>query len=142
MISDLQALRSFIAVVERGSVVAAARECGYSPAAVSRQLGRLQRKLGVTLFEPVGRGIRPTAHGVRLAEEARVFVAEARRFEDAARALAGTAASVPRGETCGPCQPTTRTSGTTASSTTSGAVASPRSAYRPHLTVRSSPASC
>ncbi|MBD8023298.1 LysR family transcriptional regulator [Microbacterium gallinarum] len=88
MIDDLHTLRSFVAVVDCGSVVAAARHRGYSTAAVSRQLGRLQRRLGVRLFEPAGRGIRATDEGRRLADEARQLITQVRIFEDAASAIA------------------------------------------------------
>lgn len=88
MSTDLHALRSFVAVVECGSVVGAARRSGYSAAAVSRQLGRLQRRLGVKLFVPAGRGIRATDEALQLAQEARRLFVEVRRFERAAGALA------------------------------------------------------
>ena len=89
MIADIRALRSMVEVVDRGSVVAAARACGYSPAAVSRQLARLQNRIGVTLFEPDGRGIRPNDRGMCVAEEARRLIAEVARFEGAmARVIA------------------------------------------------------
>jgi DNA-binding transcriptional LysR family regulator len=87
VISDIATLRSLVLVVERGSIVAAARECGYTPGAISRQLGRLQRRLGVNLFEPDGRGIRPNERCVRLADDARRLIAEVHRFDDAALAL-------------------------------------------------------
>ncbi|MCH6230896.1 LysR family transcriptional regulator [Microbacterium sp. CFH 31415] len=99
MITDLHTLRSFVAVVECGSVVAAARCRGYSAAAVSRHLGRLQRRLGVALFEPDGRGIRPTQHGLQLAEQARELIAEVRRFDAAVAAVAAAARA-------GGCSPT------------------------------------
>lgn len=93
MISDIPTLRSLIAVVDSGSVVEAARACGYSPAAVSRQLARLQARLGTRLLEAHGRGIRPTECGRVLAEEARRLIAEAGRFDEAALALARSAAT-------------------------------------------------
>lgn len=74
-------LRTFVAVVDHGSVIAAARECGYTPAAVSRQMSRLQRRLGVALFEPDGRGIRATAIAEELATGARRLLRESSEFD-------------------------------------------------------------
>lgn len=80
-------LQTFVAVLDNGSVMAAARECGYSPAAVSRQMSRLQRRLGVRLFEPDGRGIRPTAIAEELAVGARRLLAASALFDEHAREL-------------------------------------------------------
>ncbi len=78
---DLSVLKSFIAVIDSGSVVGAARERGYSPAAVSRQIAWLQRRLGVRFFEPQGRSIRPTGDALEFALRARELVDEVERFE-------------------------------------------------------------
>jgi DNA-binding transcriptional LysR family regulator len=78
---DLRVLKTFLAVIDSGSVVAAAREQGYSPAAVSRQIAWLQRRLAVRFFEPEGRSIRPTADALEFASRARELVHEADRFE-------------------------------------------------------------
>jgi DNA-binding transcriptional LysR family regulator len=78
---DLGVLKTFIAVIDTGSVVAAARERGYSPAAVSRQMAWLQRRLDVRFFEPAGRSIRPTTDALEFALRARELVDEADRFE-------------------------------------------------------------
>ena len=74
-------LKTFVAVVDCGSIVGAARARGYSPAAVSRQMGWLQRRLGVTFFEPEGRSIRATEAALEYAARAREFVDEVYRFE-------------------------------------------------------------
>ena len=73
-------LRTFLAVFDEGSVIGASRVCGFSPAAVSRQMGAFQRRTGLVLFEPAGRGIRPTAHAKRLADEARRVLDAAHDF--------------------------------------------------------------
>ncbi|WP_170285647.1 LysR family transcriptional regulator [Microbacterium rhizomatis] len=78
---DLGVLKTFLAVIDSGSVVAAARERGYSPAAVSRQIGWLQRRMGVRFFEPDGRSIRPTSDALEFAVRARELVDEVNRFE-------------------------------------------------------------
>jgi DNA-binding transcriptional LysR family regulator len=47
-------------------VAAAAARLGYTPPAVSQHLARLERDLGVALFDRVGGRLRPTGHGVAL----------------------------------------------------------------------------
>ena len=63
----MQVLR---AVVGDGSVTAAAARLGYTPSAVSQQIGALEREAGAELLERVGRGVRPTAAGLLLTEYA------------------------------------------------------------------------
>jgi DNA-binding transcriptional LysR family regulator len=58
------------AVVERGTLTAAATALGYTVSAVSQQLDQLEREAGSPLFEKAGRGVRPTAAGLLLAEHA------------------------------------------------------------------------
>ena len=48
---DLAALRSLEAVHEHGSVIAAATALGFTPSAVSQQIKRLERTLGLDLLE-------------------------------------------------------------------------------------------
>lgn len=78
---DLEILRTFIAVVDQGSVVGASRICGFTPSAVSRQMSGFQRRLGVTLFEPDGRGIRPTPIAYDISARARLLLEESVSFE-------------------------------------------------------------
>ncbi|WP_406197146.1 LysR family transcriptional regulator [Kitasatospora sp. NBC_01560] len=63
----LQVLRS---VVDSGSVSAAAAALGYTPSAVSQQVAALEKETGTALLERAGRGVRPTAAGLLLAEHA------------------------------------------------------------------------
>lgn len=74
-------LKTFVAVIDCGSIVGAARTTGYSAAAVSRQMSGLQRRVGVTFFEPHGRTIRATPAAVEYAARAREIVDEVNRFE-------------------------------------------------------------
>ena len=53
--------RCFLEVVERGTVAAAAGALGCTPSAVSQQVGKLERSLGVYLFDRVNGRLRPTA---------------------------------------------------------------------------------
>ncbi len=59
----LNQLRTFLAVVESGSVRAAAQDLVVTQAAVSASLAALQKSLGVALLEPDGRGLRLTTAG-------------------------------------------------------------------------------
>ncbi|MDP3347512.1 MAG: LysR family transcriptional regulator [Hydrogenophaga sp.] len=62
---------SFLAALDRGSLMAAARTLDTSQPTVGRHIGELEAQLGVVLFERTGRGLVPTAHAHRLAEAAR-----------------------------------------------------------------------
>jgi DNA-binding transcriptional LysR family regulator len=64
---DVPRLRVLRAVLADGSIHGAAASLGYTPSAVSQQLGALQRETGLQLVERRGRGIQPTAAGTRLA---------------------------------------------------------------------------
>lgn len=79
--ASLRLLKTLVAVFDTGSVRAAARERAYSPTAVSRQMSELQRQLGVALFVPNGRGIRPTPHAAQLVDKVRAVIAEADKLD-------------------------------------------------------------
>lgn len=68
---DGQGLRVFLAVLEKGSVTAAADSLGLSQSAVSHTLEKLRALLHDPLFVKSGRGIVATAHAASLAEPAR-----------------------------------------------------------------------
>ncbi|MFF1508561.1 LysR substrate-binding domain-containing protein [Streptomyces sp. NPDC058326] len=78
----MQVLR---AVVSSGSVTAAAAHLGYTPSAVSQQIGVLEKEAGIALLERFGRGVRPTAAGRLLTEHA---AAIGRQVAEAETALA------------------------------------------------------
>ncbi|TFD59623.1 LysR family transcriptional regulator [Cryobacterium sp. Hh38] len=67
---DANALRAVGAVHEFGSITAAAAALGYSQPAVSQQLKRLEKRLGLAVVERVGRGVRLTEAGLVLARHA------------------------------------------------------------------------
>lgn len=96
MITNVSVLQTFVAVIDSGSVIGAARERGYSAAAVSRQIGWLQRRLGVQLFVPEGRSIRPTPDAIVFVERCRDLVDEVRRFERYADRFAESAVAAQR----------------------------------------------
>lgn len=91
---DLSRLVFLSAVHRHGSVGAAARELGYTSSAVSQQVGKLEREVGVTLLEPVGRGVVLTDAALVLVEAA-VSIEAARevarsQLEELAGGLTGT----------------------------------------------------
>lgn len=89
-------LRSLVAVLDTGSIAAAARATGYSPAAVSRHLSGLEREFGVTLFERSARSMRPSVLSRVIGDKARLLLDEADQFEEEVRAVAGGRAGVVR----------------------------------------------
>ncbi len=73
------------AVVREGSITDAAAVLGHSVSTVSEQVSRLEAEAGSPLLEKAGRGVRPTAAGLLLAEHAERILAA---VEDAENALA------------------------------------------------------
>ncbi|HEX7814990.1 LysR substrate-binding domain-containing protein [Dyella sp.] len=65
------ALMAFEAAARHGSFARAADELSLTEGAISRQIGRLEGFLGVTLFERVGNRVRLLAHGERYATQVR-----------------------------------------------------------------------
>ena len=78
---DARRLEVLKAVVDAGSVTRAAADLGYTPSAVSQNLTALERDVKISLFERVGRGIRPTAAALLLAEHAQAVVAQLHEAE-------------------------------------------------------------
>ena len=68
---NLDQLRSFVTVIERGSFSAAADRLDLTQPAVSLQIRQLEKRLGVRLIERVGRRARPTPAGAELLVHAR-----------------------------------------------------------------------
>lgn len=91
---DLRRLRLLRELKVRGTVRGAAVELGYTAGAVSQQLGVLERELGLTLFERVGRNLRLTAAGELLADHANRLLEDA---EVAETEVASLAAGLPTG---------------------------------------------
>ena len=87
--ASLVQLRSFEAVVRLGGVGRAAAALHLAQPTVSTQLKELAAGLGLTLFEPQGRGLVPTAVGRRLAEAVRAMGLSWQQFEEDAAALQG-----------------------------------------------------
>ncbi len=67
----LDELQVFLAILEAGSMAAAAHKLGRSPSAVTRILATLEERVGLRLFERSTRRLTATGEGLRLAEQAR-----------------------------------------------------------------------
>ncbi|WP_188587019.1 LysR family transcriptional regulator [Gordonia jinhuaensis] len=72
----LDELRWFIAVADQGNLTAAADEVHVSQPTLSRMVARLERELGVALFERTGRGLELTRYGQVYLDRARRANAE------------------------------------------------------------------
>lgn len=81
-------MRAFVAVVEAGSLSAAARRLHVTQSAVSQTITALERQLGVQLLERGSTGVKATAAGMTLLTEARAVLA---RYDQAVVAVAGHA---------------------------------------------------
>jgi DNA-binding transcriptional LysR family regulator len=86
---DLRLLQTFREVALRGSFSLAAEELGFTQPAVSQQLAKLERHLGVKLLERTGRGVTLTAAGDALLAETDAVLGAARRAERTAQEAAG-----------------------------------------------------
>ncbi|MDO9092851.1 MAG: LysR family transcriptional regulator [Rubrivivax sp.] len=74
---DWNQLKAFLETAETGSLSAAARKLGLSQPTLSRQVAAIEKQLGVTLFERVGKLMVLTGTGLALLEHARVMGAAA-----------------------------------------------------------------
>ncbi len=86
---DWSLIRSFLAVLDGGSLLAAARTLRMSQPTLGRHITELESQLGAVLFERTGRGLLPTTTAVQLSLAARNMEAGALQL---ARTLAGAQA--------------------------------------------------
>lgn len=70
---DWSLVRSFLAVLDHGSLLGAARQLNASQPTIGRHVTELENHLGIVLFDRTGRGLIPTESALRLAESARVM---------------------------------------------------------------------
>src|SRR5690606_20660318 len=68
---DWTLVRSFLAVLDAGSLMGAARATGAVQPTLSRHVAELEAQLGTPLFERTGRGVVPTAAALAIADAAR-----------------------------------------------------------------------
>jgi DNA-binding transcriptional LysR family regulator len=86
---DWNLARSFLAALDHGSLLGAARSLHMSQPTVGRHIAELESQLGVLLFERTGRGLVPTATATQLAQSARAMEASAQQL---ARTVSGAQA--------------------------------------------------
>ncbi len=74
---DWSLIRSFLAALDHGSLLGAARALHASQPTIGRHIAELESQLGVVLFERTGRGLLASEVALRLAESARAMEAGA-----------------------------------------------------------------
>jgi DNA-binding transcriptional LysR family regulator len=84
---DLRHLRTFVAVAELGTVSKAALHLRIAQPALSRQIIGLEKELGLTLFDRIGRRLRLTGEGEQLLGNCRTLLAYAGSLADQAKEL-------------------------------------------------------
>ncbi len=89
----LQAMTTYVAVVDSGGFASAARKLSLSPPVVTRAVAELEERLGLRLLTRTTRVVRVTDAGARFAEDCRRILAD---IEEAETAATGTHAA-PRG---------------------------------------------
>lgn len=91
---DWDLYRSFLAVLDNGSLSGAARMLGLTQPTVSRQIGLLEQALGRTLFLRTPAGLSPSDAALAMAPQARAMAAAAaalrRAVSDPEDSVAGT----------------------------------------------------
>jgi DNA-binding transcriptional LysR family regulator len=85
---ELRRLRYLVAVADEGHITRAAERLGIQQPPLTRQIRQLEDELGVTLFERLPRGMRPTEAGRVVVEEARDVLARAERIRETAQRAA------------------------------------------------------
>ncbi len=70
---DWSLIRSFLAALDAGSLLGAARQLNSSQPTLGRHIAELESQLGLVLFERTGRGLVPTPFALQLAEPARTM---------------------------------------------------------------------
>jgi DNA-binding transcriptional LysR family regulator len=89
----LQAMTTFVAVVDSGGFASAARKLNLSPPVVTRAVAELEDRLGLRLLTRTTRVVRVTDAGARFADDCRRILGD---IEEAETAATGTHAA-PRG---------------------------------------------
>lgn len=90
----LQAMTTFVAVVETAGFASAARKLAVSPSVISRVMSELEAHLGVRLLTRTTRVVKVTDAGAAYFEDCRRILAEI----DSAEQAAGGATATPRGQ--------------------------------------------
>jgi DNA-binding transcriptional LysR family regulator len=85
---DVGALRALRSVAALGTLARAADELGFTTSAVSQQIKRLERQVGVPVLAPAGRGVVLTPAGLAIVESAPDVFEALERCAEAARSVA------------------------------------------------------
>jgi DNA-binding transcriptional LysR family regulator len=88
---DIAALQAFLAIAETGSFSRAAERIYLTQPAISKRIALLERELGATLFDRVGRRVQLTPAGQALAARARELLKD---FEDVRRVITNLAGTI------------------------------------------------
>src|SRR5215218_6656868 len=88
---NIQAIRLFLHVMQRGSLAAGAGALNMSPSAASRLLSGLERTTGLKLFSRDGHALRPTVEGAQYFNECRRVLVAVDELPLAAKRLASGA---------------------------------------------------
>ena len=78
---DWALVKSFLAVLEAGSLMGAARSLNAQQPTLSRHITELEVQLGTPLFERTGRGVVPTAAALAIADAARQMQSSAEMLQ-------------------------------------------------------------
>ncbi len=89
MKTTLDEMQAFIAVIDSGSISAAAEQLGQTPSGVSRALARLEDKLSTTLLTRTTRRLHLTEEGAAFLKQARGIVASVEMAEEQMAARRG-----------------------------------------------------
>lgn len=84
---DIRSAQYLVAVVDHGSVTAAADVLRISQPSLSQAVRNLERALGSALFERTTRGLAPTTVGLAITDSARALLADVARAEAAVAAV-------------------------------------------------------
>jgi DNA-binding transcriptional LysR family regulator len=84
---DLKHARTFVTVVELGSVSKAALRLRIAQPALSRQISALEQELGLKLFDRVGRGLMLTSDGEQMLGDCRALLGYASAVGERAQSL-------------------------------------------------------
>jgi DNA-binding transcriptional LysR family regulator len=90
---EIDTLRTFVEVMQRGSFAAVARERNVDPSSVSRTVSSLESQLGVRLFQRTTRNLTATEAALAYFDQVEPLVAQLER----AALMAGDSGDTPRG---------------------------------------------
>jgi DNA-binding transcriptional LysR family regulator len=90
---EVETLRTFVEVMQRGSFAAVAREHNIDPSSVSRVVASLEAQLGVRLFQRTTRHLTPTEAALAYFDQVEPLVAQLEK----AALMAGDGGDTPRG---------------------------------------------